>query len=112
MDVTPSKTSFGKRYTVAEKREIIEHVQQAGVKAASEKSGASRAIIYRWLKLFKEKGVAGLEDGRQHNPGAKPIAEWKRTKVLAAKETDPGFGPSQIRNQLRRQGGSCRRACR
>jgi putative transposase len=104
MDVTPSKNSSGKRYTAAEKHEILEHVQQASVKAASEKSGASRAIIYRWLKLFKEQGLAGLEDGRRHNLGAKPIAEWKRTKVLAVKETDPGFGPSQIRNQLRRQG--------
>jgi hypothetical protein len=32
------------------------------------------------------------------------VPDWKRHKVLAVKETDPGYGPSQIRNQRRREG--------
>ena len=104
MEHAKSKSQCGKQYTTAERLMIIEQAEQINVKAASEKSGASPAVIYRWQKLYKDKDIAGLEDGRQHNSGAKPIADWKRTKVLQIKETDADFGPSQIRNQLRRQG--------
>ena len=104
MDVTNEKAKYGKRYTVAEKQEILEQARKLGVRASAEEHQVSKAIIYRWRKQMAEKGPAGLEDGRARNPGAKPIADWKRKKVLAVKETDPGFGPSQIRNQLRREG--------
>jgi transposase InsO family protein len=104
MDVTQSTSKYGKRYTIAKKLEIIEKAQQSGVRKTARQSGVSNAIIYRWLKLFKEHGESGLVDGRVNNPGAKPIPDWKRDKVLGVKETDPGYGPSQIRNQLRREG--------
>jgi len=104
MDDTHSPSKYGKRYSPSEKLEIIQQVQNSSIKAVSKQCGVSRAIIYRWLKAFDQKGSAGLQDGRQHNAGGKPIADWKKTKVLAVKETDPGYGPSQIRNQLRREG--------
>jgi putative transposase len=103
MQDSTKNSNHGKRYTIAEKLEIIKKAQDISVKNASEESGASEVIIYRWLSLFRENGEAGLADGRENNKGGKPIADWKRQKVLAVKETDPGFGPSQIRNQLRRQ---------
>ena len=92
---------LGKRYTATEKQEILDTAQLKGVKAASNQYKVSTVTIYHWRKLYKEQGATGLEDGRSHNPGAKPIADWKRSKVLAVKESEPGFGPSQIRNQLR-----------
>ena len=100
-DPDPS-SRLGKRYTATEKQEILDTAQQKGVKAASKQYKVSTVTIYHWRKLYKEQGTTGLEDGRSHNPGAKPIADWKRSKVLAVKESEPGFGPSQIRNQLRR----------
>jgi putative transposase len=104
MQVTQNDSKLGKRYSVAEKTAIIKKAQESDVKTAAKESGVSTGAIYNWLSLFKEKGQDGLVDGRAKNPGAKPVADWKRQKVLAVKETDPGFGPSQIRNQLRRQG--------
>jgi putative transposase len=104
MQVTQNDSKLGKRYSVAEKTAIIKKAQESDVKTAAKESGVSTGAIYHWLYLFKEKGQDGLIDGRAKNPGAKPVADWKRQKVLAVKETDPGFGPSQIRNQLRRQG--------
>jgi putative transposase len=104
MQVTQNDSKLGKRYSVAEKTAIIKKAQESDVKTAAKESGVSTGAIYNWLSLFKEKGQDGLVDGRSKNPGAKPVADWKRQKVLAVKETDPGFGPSQIRNQLRRQG--------
>jgi putative transposase len=104
MKVTQNDSKLGKRYSVAEKSAIIKKAQESDIKTAAKESGVSAGAIYHWLSLFKEKGQAGLVDGRAKNPGAKAVADWKRQKVLAVKETDPGFGPSQIRNQLRRQG--------
>ena len=93
----------GKRFTSSEKQKILDTAQQIGIRAASKQHGVSVVSIYHWRKLYKQQGVTGLHDGRSHNPGARPIADWKRRKVLAMKESDPGFGPSQIRNQLRRE---------
>ena len=104
MDSQGKTGKYGKHYTVAEKQKILQTVRATNVKTAAEQFDVSPAIIYRWQKLMKEQGVAGLEDGRKDNRGGKPVPDWKRKKVLAVKETDPGFGPSQIRNQLRREG--------
>jgi len=104
MQVTQNDSKLGKRYSVAEKAAIIKKAQESDVKTAAKESGVSMGAVYHWLSLFKEKGQDGLVDGRAKNLGAKPVPDWKRKKVLAVKETDPGFGPSQIRNQLRREG--------
>jgi putative transposase len=101
---TELKTKPGKHYSPAEKKEILDTAQQIGIKATARKYGVSIVSIYQWRKEYKANGIQGLEDGRSNNSGAKPIADWKRDKVLAVKETDPGYGPSQIRNQLRREG--------
>jgi putative transposase len=98
------QTNSHKQYSVEEKQEIIAIAEQHGVKHAAEQYGVSTRVIYRWFNRFKEHGTLGLEDRRTHNTGAKPVPDWKRDKVLAIKETDPGYGASQIRNQLRREG--------
>ena len=92
------------QYTVAEKKEILATAEKIGVKQAAEQYQVSMNSIYNWSRAYQQHGDAGLEDHRCHNQGGKPIPDWKRQKVLAVKETDPGYGPSQIRNQLRREG--------
>ncbi len=93
-------------YTQKEKQEILTVAEKLGVKQAAEKNNISEVSIYKWRNQFQAKGLSGLKDGRINNPGAKPVPDWKRKKVLQVKETDPGFGPSQIRNQLRREGAT------
>ena len=105
MSSQPSNTpALPKKFTVDEKEAIVIEAQKTGVRQAAKLHGVSDVSVYTWRKQYAKDGRAGLEDKRQDNPGAKPIADWKRTKVLAVKETDPGLGPSQIRNQLRREG--------
>lgn len=99
-----NQPSSGKRYSVDEKAAILDAAQQTSVAQAAAQHGVSEVTIYEWRKRYAKDGRAGLEDQRKDNPGAKPVPDWKRAKVLAVKETDPGFGPSQIRNQLRREG--------
>lgn len=104
METTSKNNRFGKRYSAAEKQEILRTAERTSVKQASKEYGVSDVSIYNWQKQFQQKGLSALEDGRRQNQGGKPIPDWKRKKVLGVKETDPGFGPSQIRNQLRREG--------
>jgi transposase InsO family protein len=89
---------------VDEKEFLVKQAKELGVPSVVKTHGVSNVSLYKWIKQYDKDGRAGLEDQRQSNPGAKPIPDWKRTKVLAVKETDPGFGASQIRNQLRREG--------
>jgi transposase InsO family protein len=91
-------------YTIEKKQEILKAVKNSNVPKVAKEFNVCPASIYNWQKQYETHGSEGLQDGRASNIGGKPIEEWKRTKVLAVKETDPGFGPSQIRNQLRREG--------
>lgn len=102
--ITDQSGEKRKKISVSQKEEILSKALKNGVKATAKEYGISDVSIYQWRKQYKEQGSAGLEDGRRHNRGAQPVADWKRHKVLAVKETDPGFGASQIRNQLRREG--------
>ena len=91
-------------FSVEDKQEILKCADEQSVSIAAKKFNISKVTIYCWRKQSASDGAKGLEDKRHQNTGAKPIADWKRTKVLAVKETDPGYGASQIRNQLRREG--------
>jgi putative transposase len=93
-----------KSYTLEKKLEILKAVKTSSIPKVAKEFNISPASIYNWKKQHETFGDDGLKDGRAGNIGGKPIEDWKRTKVLAIKETDPGFGPSQIRNQLRREG--------
>jgi len=99
---TPSKC--GKRFSSSAKQEILSYAEQYTIKRAAKQFGVSRVSIYHWRKQVTTHGLSGLDDGRTNNAGARIVPDWKREKVLAVKESDPGFGPSQIRNQLRRSG--------
>lgn len=101
----PESTSQSLKHLSSEKRlEILNYCRKHSVKAGSEEYGIKPATLYYWQKKYKAEGFAGLQDSRKSNKGAKPIPDWKKTKILTVKENDPGYGPSQIRNQLRREG--------
>lgn len=93
-----------KSYSLEKKLEVLEAVKTSSIPKVAKKFNICPASIYNWKKQHETFGEDGLKDGRAGNMGGKPIEEWKKTKVLGIKETDPGFGPSQIRNQLRREG--------
>jgi len=71
---------------------MLDAAQQTRVALAVAQHGVSEVTIYEWRKRYAKNGPAGLEDQRKDNSGAKSVPDWKRAKVLAIKETDPGFG--------------------
>jgi putative transposase len=95
----------GRVFSQEEKQEILKECESQSVPAIAEKHDLDPGTIYAWQKKLAEGGPEALVDKRTlSHSGHRSVPEWKKDKVLAVKESDPGFGPSQIRNQLRRQG--------
>lgn len=98
-------TQRGKAFSIEEKMAVLKDAETNGVASAAEKCGIEMATLYNWQKKFNEGGEQALLDKRtMNNSGGPKVPDWKKEKVLACKEADPGYGPSQIRNQLRREG--------
>ena len=102
--VEPAK---GKRYSAAQRREILAYANSSNVRKAAEKFSVTETSIYEWRRANKRRGkLAGdLEGG---DPASEPVVEEPREerdrRVLAMWRQHPGYGPSQIRNMLKRDG--------
>jgi transposase InsO family protein len=106
MSTQNTSESSGERrsFTLEEKQEILKAASEVGVAKAAEEFGANARTIQLWQKKAAEEGPEALVDKRFGPTGGRLVPDWKKEKVLSIKESDPGFGPSQIRNQLRREG--------
>ena len=102
--VEPAK---GKRYSPAQRREILAYANSNSVRKAAEKFSVTETSIYEWRRANKRRGnLAGdLEGG---DSASEPVVEEPREerdrRVLAMWKQHPGYGPSQIRNMLKRNG--------
>lgn len=109
----PQKPSRrGRRYRPDEKAKYLRLADRIGVKAAAGQSGVSLWSLYRWLRDRELARSAGDPQGaRGLGHVAKPpriqVPEAVVKQVLGTWRHNPGFGPSQIHNQLRRVGVRC-----
>lgn len=90
--------SRGVRYSPAIKEQALAHHAQHGAKSASDEYGASIETIHRWQRTRERKIDAGV---------AQPITATEPSReeqILATWREHPGFGPSQVRNQIKRLG--------
>jgi len=92
-----------KLYSASMKAQILEYAAQHGITQAASKFGATRFSIYNWKRqvALQAKGktgsssVSSSEEDSNAKRDERILAEWKASA---------GLGPSQVRNQLRRQG--------
>jgi putative transposase len=102
-----------KRYTAAQKAKIVRLSKRLGVATAVERTGASAWSIYRWRR--DQEQASALESAKQGNgtssaaekPSRIRVPEDVKRRVLQVWKHNPGFGPSQVRNQLKRVGVRC-----
>ncbi len=102
-EASSKKKRVAKIYTPSQRAEILEYAAGNGVTAASKEYGATRFSIYNWqrkVKLHaqgesKDSPVTGSDEDTTSARDKRILKEWK---------AHPGLGPSQVRNQLRRQG--------
>ncbi len=110
-DRKSSKNSAGKRYTASQKAKIVRLARRIGVAGAVERSGASTWSIYRWRheEDLKQRSSAGTNgaSGEAVKPSRVQVPRSTVSQVVQVWKHNPGFGPSQVRNQLRRVGVRC-----
>ncbi len=103
-----SHAARGKRYSPAQRTEILDYAQSHCVREAAAKFALTETTIYEWRRAMKRRAGAASEAGS--NGGEPPVgevedgSEARDRKILAMWRQHPGYGPSQIRNQLRRAG--------
>ncbi len=92
-----------RRYTPSEKARILEYASGHNVTAAHRKYDVSRFTIYNWRQKVKR---AAEGKGPSPTTGESPavLEEQRDREILNEWHKQPGLGPSQIRNQLRRKG--------
>ena len=97
-----SKERVAKSYTPSERARALEMAARLGMTATSRSTGISRFTLYDWRRRVRlaasgkvsESPVSGPDEDLRRIREQRILAEWKK---------HPGLGPSQIRNQLRRQ---------
>lgn len=92
-----------KVYTPSERARAVEYAAAEGVSAAAEKFGISRFSIYDWRRRTKLHAEGKVTSSPVVGNDADHAAMRDR-RILAEWKSHPGLGPSQVRNQMRRQG--------
>jgi transposase-like protein len=92
-----------KRYTPSFRATVLEHAGDHGVSAAAQKYGVTRFSIYEWRRKVR-RAAEGDGDAPTSGPDPADIEAERNKEILDLWKEHPGLGPSQIRNQLRRNG--------
>lgn len=95
-----------RRFSQDQKMIILKSSDKIDVKPAAELAGVHYTTIYQWRNQLEILGEQAFLEYQPSYPGRgiKEISPEQERAILTAWENDPGFGPGQIRNQLRRQG--------
>jgi len=98
----------GRRYSPAEKQEILAYAGAQDVAGAAEKFGVTETTIYEWRRAMKrrQKTLGQASDAATAVPaeGVEDAEQLRDQKILGMWRRHPGYGPSQVRNMLKREG--------
>ena len=75
-------------------------------KEAARVVGVHYVTVYEWLRRYEAMGEEAFLSYKPASPGrgVKKITVQQEEAVLSTWRNHTGFGPGQVRNQLRRQG--------
>jgi len=132
-DISEKKTKRfpqrGKRYSPAEKKSILKDAKETSVKEAGKKHGVAPGTIYEWRRSNKRRKKT-IEPVKESNIEIADTNEGSPSNISEAKDSDkdkvssenedpkeirdqkimsiwrqhPGYGPSQVKNMLKRGG--------
>ena len=94
-----------RQFNQTQKMAILDSAAEIGIKQAAELAGVHYTTIYDWLRQLKCMGKQIFIDYKPSYPGRgiKQITVKNEKAILDTWNDNPGFGPGQVRNQLRRQ---------
>lgn len=101
--VVADKRVVARLYSPSQRALILEDAAKLGVKAASDKHGVSRWSIHNWRGKV-QRAAAGEGDSPTSGPDPAEVEQQRDREILEIWRKHPGLGPSQVKNQLRRQG--------
>jgi len=96
--------SRGRRYSPAERAQILEDAQALGVAGAVERHGCSKWTIYDWRRKEQLAARREAEGGGAVESSKDALGADRHRLILELWRQQPGLGPSQIRNLLKRKG--------
>ncbi len=93
-------------FTQKQKLDILESARETGIKEAADLAGIHYTTVYQWQRKLEVLGdeVFLACRPKSRGRGIKKVTKEQENGVLETWRRYPGFGPSQVRNQLRRQG--------
>ena len=93
-------------FTQKQKLGILKSGKEIGIKEAADLAGIHYSTVYQWQRKLNVLGEDAFLAYRpkSRGRGIKKVTEEQEKAVRKTWERYPGFGPSQVRNQLRRQG--------
>ena len=97
------KKRVAKVYTPSQRAQVLEHAAKHGVTAASKEHGVSRWTVYEWQRKVR-LAAAGKGSSPTSGPDPSEVELQRDREILETWRKHPGLGPSQVKNQLRRQG--------
>lgn len=98
----------GKQFNQEQKVAVLESAKTIGIKEAAVLAEVHYTTIYEWRRQFEALGEEAFLARKvvSRGRGEKRITESQEKAILDTWRRHPGFGPGQVRNQLRRQGMS------
>jgi len=95
-----------KQFNQKQKLIIIEKGEKIGIKQAAQVAEVHYTTVYAWKKQFESLGKELFLEFQSPRPGrgTKEISEENEQSVLKVWNENPGYGPGQVRADLRRQG--------
>ena len=97
------RSRVAKTYTPSQRAQALEYAAKHGATAASKKYGMSRVTIHEWRRKVR-LAAEGKGDCPTSGPDQNDIEAQRDREILNIWQKHPGLGPSQVKNQLRRQG--------
>jgi transposase-like protein len=99
------KRKIARVYNASQREDTLERAAVEGVAGVSNATGISRSAIYDWQRKLKLVAEGKIAPPVETNPSAPAGANDRDALVLELWKKHPGLGPTQIRNQLRREKG-------
>ena len=95
-----------KQFSQEQKLKILESAEKLGVRPAADIAGIHYTTVYEWRNQLKAMEKKAFVEYQPAIPGRgiKQITPRQEQAVLKIWRDNAGFGPGQVRNQLRRQG--------
>ena len=94
------------QFNQKQKLEVLRSARKIGIREAGDLADVHYTTVYQWQHQLKALGKKVFLSYKPSYPGRgiKKISPKKEESVLSTWKRYPGFGPGQVRNQLRRQG--------